>query len=196
CACWLAWTISKMLNKKFSVKNNCIYDLYGAVKFIRDNHTDVMILDEMIEMAFKREHYKTDHFDFIKIINTQRFKLITQIWIIPHGSDLNTAIAKNIDLMFWVKKRGIYLVAKFKKRYWDLFIQKKEPPRFFEMIAVKFAEIPDDLWKEYEEYSATMKNNISQATMERIMKRQKGDDDKKDIADQVMEALDERGLKV
>ena len=185
-----------MLNKKFSVKNNCIYDLYGAVKFIRDNHTDVMILDEMIEMAFKREHYKTDHFDFIKIINTQRFKLITQIWIIPHGSDLNTAIAKNIDLMFWVKKRGIYLVAKFKKRYWDLFIQKKEPPRFFEMIAVKFAEIPDDLWKEYEEYSATMKNNISQATMERIMKRQKGDDDKKDIADQVMEALDERGLKV
>ncbi len=191
-------TICKMLGKEFTVKRNCIYDLYGAVKFIRDNQTDVMVLDEMIELAFKREHYKGDHFDYIKIINTQRYKLVTQIWIIPHGSDLNSNIAKNIDLMFWVKKRGIYLVAKFKKRYWDLFIQKKEPPRFFEMIAVKLKDLPPDLWASYEEYSATMKSNISEATMERILKRQEEREGIKDkqTADNIMEELNKRGLKV
>ncbi len=169
-ACWLGYILSKYLGKEFDVKKNCIYDLSTSVNFIMNNHLEVMVLDEMIEMGFKREHFRSEHFDFIKILNTQRIKQIIYIMVLPFGSDLNSAIAKNVDLVFYVRKRGVYLAGKNKKRYWEL-IMRNEPPRFFEKIGVKMREVPKEIWKDYKEYSTESKTRISERIANSIIER-------------------------
>lgn len=169
-ACWLAYKLMMGLGKKMDIKKNCVYTLEQAINLIDNNELEVIILDEMIELGYRREHYKKSHIHFVKILNTQRVKRMIYIMVIPYASDIDRSFAKHIDLMVFVKKRGVCITYMIPKRYTD-FAVKDGWQRPVEKFTVKKSDVPTELWEEYEAYSFDMKQKINAKINDEILKK-------------------------
>jgi hypothetical protein len=192
CACWLAYEFSKLIDKEFKVKESCAYTLEQSVEFINKNQKATLILDEMIELAFRREWYNKSHTHFIKMINTQRIKQIIYLLIIPDIKELDISIASKCDFLVYVRTRGIYLFGKLRKKHWS-FDRHQNKAVWFEKIGVSMKRVPKKIWEDYEKYSKEMKIKIN----ERIDKEIKAKRMKNEIGnfpDRIIEEIDKKML--
>lgn len=160
CACYMGYIIMQMLGKEFEVKKNCVYTLQQAMDLIDNFESEVIIIDEMIELGYRREFYKKDHTHFTKILATQRIKKHVYFLIIPHASQLDRSFAINVDVEIWVRGRGWYQSGKPKQNFTS-FDRYVDNAKWFEQFSAKMSNVPAEIWKEYESYSKEMKKRIS-----------------------------------
>lgn len=188
-ACWLGYTLMKALGKDFDVKRNCVYDLEQAIRLIDSTEKEVIILDEMIELGYRREHYKKSHIHFTKILNTQRIKMMIYIMVIPFASDIDRSFSKHIDAMVYVKKRGVAITYIMPKSPVDFTMEdsKRKP---VEKFTLNKSDLSKKLWTEYEDYSTDMKKKVNERINAEI-KKQSVLPLLDNTADRIFEKLDE-----
>lgn len=178
CACYMGNVIMEMLGKEFEVKKNCVYTLEQAMDLIDDYESEVIVIDEMIELGYKREFWRKDHTHFTKLLATQRIKMHIYFLIIPLASQLDKSFAQNVDIEIWVKERGLYR-AGIPKQNFTSFDRYIDNARWYEQFSAKMSDVPKSKWNAYKRYSKEMKKRISQRISQETKKQSIFYEDKK-----------------
>ena len=160
-ALWLALQILKFFHagQKFDVKRNTFYDPIDAVKRLNILKREPLIIDEAGNYLMAKEWYSKINIALEKIIMTQGYLTNCYIMISPFSSDIAKAFRKHFDFLIHVRKRGVAIVKQIPKRYDDL-TGKVPVPYTVERIKVSKKAIPQNVWRQYEEYSFMKKEEI------------------------------------
>lgn len=166
-AVWLAWRIHKFFHnqEEMKIKDYTYYDPITAIRRMEHMNIRPLIIDEAGAFLNKTEWYKKITIALDKIVQTQGYLCNCYIFVAPFGTDIAKTFRKHFSHLVHVRRRGVFSVKEIAKKYWDL---SGKMPRTYTVEQVKVASncIPIKIWKEYEEFSYKMKNEL-RASLER-----------------------------
>jgi hypothetical protein len=107
----LAVHIAKEYDRKFDYDRNLIYSREELKEKIESFKPSAFIIDEAINVVYKREWNKGSQKDLIKLLNICRSKGHLLIFVQPSFTDMDKDVRnERIRLWIYVKKRGIGVV--------------------------------------------------------------------------------------
>ena len=107
----LAAKIAKKYDKRFEYDRNLIYSRKELKEKIETFPASAFIIDEAINVLYKREWNKSSQKDLIKLLNICRSKGHLLIFVQPAFTDMDKDIRRErVRLWIYVKKRGIGIV--------------------------------------------------------------------------------------
>lgn len=109
----VACEIAKHYDKRFDYERNLIYSRKELKEKIENYPPSAFIIDEAINVLYKREWNKSSQKDLIKLLNICRSKGHLLIFVQPVFNDLDKDIRnERIRLWVYVLKRGVGIVFK------------------------------------------------------------------------------------
>lgn len=131
----LALKLARAVDEKFSVERNCIVNptIENVLEKIVESDVKAIVVDEAINIAYNREHLRSENVFFVKLSAVCRKKNKFIILCIPQMRSLDIAI-RNHRLRCWifVPERGnaIVLVPNFRNPFctdpWYLQMNEKQ----------------------------------------------------------------------
>src|SRR6056297_4047322 len=107
----LAVEIAKRFDGRFNFDRNLIYSRKELKEKIETFRPSAFIVDEAINVVYKREWNKSGQKDLIKLLNICRSKGHLIIFVQPAFTDMDKDIRKErVRLWIYAKKRGIGIV--------------------------------------------------------------------------------------
>jgi len=107
----LAAQIAKKYDKRFEYDRNLIYSRRELKEKIETFPPSAFIIDEAINVLYKREWNKSSQKDLIKLLNICRSKGHLLIFVQPAFTDMDKDIRRErVRLWIYAKKRGIGIV--------------------------------------------------------------------------------------
>lgn len=107
----LAREIAKLFDKRFSDERNCIYSRKELLSKVETFPPSAFILDESINLLYKRDWGSAGQKELIKILNICRSRRHLLIFVQPEFSDMDKDIRNSrIRLWLYAVKRGVGVV--------------------------------------------------------------------------------------
>lgn len=107
----LAVEIAKRFDRRFEYDRNLIYSRQELKEKIETFKPSAFIVDEAINVLYKREWNKSSQKDLIKLLNICRSKGHLIIFVQPAFTDMDKDIRRErVRLWIYVKKRGVGIV--------------------------------------------------------------------------------------
>ena len=107
----LAREIAKNFDKRYNDERNCIYSRKELITKIETFPPSAFVLDEAINLLYKRDWNTGAQKELVKVLNICRSKKHLLIFVQPEFVDLDPSIRKSrIRLWFYAIKRGIAAV--------------------------------------------------------------------------------------
>lgn len=109
----LAIKIAKQYDKRFSYERNLVYSRRELKRKIEDYKPSAFIIDESIDILYKRSWNKSSQKEVVRMLNKCRSKGHLLIFVQPQFSDMDKDIRKGrIRLWLYVVKRGVAAVLR------------------------------------------------------------------------------------
>lgn len=156
-ALWIMRAYGK--EDRFDPIKQSFYEPMVAMDRIGNKEKEPVIIDEAGAFLGRRQWYQNVNKCLEKAILTQGYKTLCWIFISPFASDLDKIFTKHFDFLIIVKKRGIFITFKIKKRYDELnrYIIKRS---FLDKISYNKRDLPKEIWDRYEKYSLKEKERL------------------------------------
>lgn len=99
----MGYHLGKMIDKNFNIKNNIVYNLQEMENKIRNLPSySAVLIDEGMEVFYKRDWNNKDRKRVIKILSTVRQRNLCFIFCVPRFTDLDEYL-RNWRIRCWVK---------------------------------------------------------------------------------------------
>jgi len=168
-ACWLSWLI---WGKRWNWEDQVITSLKQFVKKIDTKKEEIIFLDEVQGFLNAKEWYSQKNIIFNKIMQSQAYKHMIFILVLPYARGMAKDHRRLIHILFWVKNRKVMYPVLFKKKFWQL----EETPStyfFFPIIPLNYKRkivkkcFSDEL-KELPAFLKLIESVVKQGIMEDI----------------------------
>lgn len=106
----MAWLIGKGVHASFKPWRDVLYSRNDVYKALATYEKGVILADEMIDVAYNREHWDQEQRKLIKTINKNRDKCNILICCVPNFMDLDTQMRRLVKIRITVLRRGLALV--------------------------------------------------------------------------------------
>jgi hypothetical protein len=125
----LAKAISKINKQRFSIKKDVIYTRTEMMEKLSQYHK-IIVADEALNAAFKRDFYVSEQKDLIKILMMYRDHGNILIMALPNFFDLDKPMRDLIKIRFDIRERGMALMHMPQKSFykndpWDCDYNRK-----------------------------------------------------------------------
>jgi hypothetical protein len=163
---WLSWLI---FNKPWDWRDSVITNIKQFVEMIDSSKEEIIFLDEVQGFLNAKEWYSPNNIVFNKILQSQAYKHMIFILVLPYALGMAKDHRRLIHMLFWVKnRRNVYPVL-FRKKFWQL---EDTPNTFFFYPIIPFDKerkliqrcFADEL-KELKEFTTTIEDVVKKGIM-------------------------------
>jgi len=169
---WLSWLI---WGKKWDWQDGVITNIKQFVTKLDSKSEEIIFLDEVQGFLGAKEWYSPRNIIFNKIIQSQAYKHMIFILVLPYALGMAKDHRRVIHMLFWVKNRQIVYPVLWRKKFWSL----EETPSsyfFYPLIPLdyerKFVKkcFSDEL-KELQPFLKHIESVVKQGIMEEIKEK-------------------------
>jgi len=122
---WLSWII---WGKPWDWKDGVITNIKQFVRKIDSSKEEIMFLDEVQGFLGAKEWYSPRNIIFNKIIQSQAYKHMIFILVLPYALGMAKDHRRVIHMLLWVKNRSMIYPVLWRKKFWSL---EETPSRYF-----------------------------------------------------------------